>query len=294
MENDSDVVRVRFRHFLQPAVVHAPFTVSGQESQPFNLSESAERFTEFSLQVIDSLLRHKADHLEGEDRLVTLVPFLKHRLTPVLELPVPVDLQESRPRLLTKADQLKHLLEVPVPAIAHAPSDRFGLRYPHQARVPEPEQVRAFNHKDRTSARIIGMNQGVYKRFTQRLMNRGLLDSLVALQLKRHLQVARKPLHGNAVEIVQIPRPRTVECNPINPAGFGRLPLLVVYDIGGNGVEDRPEFPEHQQPCERETLLSRLSIPCPPTDLPEEFLVVALIERVIRLAIGKLLPVDPK
>ena len=95
MESNGDVVRVCFRHLLQPPVVHAPLTVGGQESQPLDLTKFTERFAEFGLQVIDSLLRHKADPLEDEDRLVTLVPFLKHRFTPVLELPVPVDLQIS-------------------------------------------------------------------------------------------------------------------------------------------------------------------------------------------------------
>ena len=141
-------MRVLFRHLFEPAVVYASFTVGGHQSKLLDLAETTEKSPEFGLKLFDGPFWHKTDHLEDEDRLVALIPFLKHRFAPVLELPVPVDLREPGPCLLAKAYQLKHLLEVSVPAVTYAAFDRLSLRQSHQARVPKPEEIGTFDHED--------------------------------------------------------------------------------------------------------------------------------------------------
>ena len=97
-------------NLAQARMVQHPFRAGCNQCQPRQLWQGREAFTQAILQLHQHVLWHQAAHAQLHQRLLRFTQFVQHRSAPMLPSPVPINLRQPRPRMVTIAHQLKHLL----------------------------------------------------------------------------------------------------------------------------------------------------------------------------------------
>ena len=200
----GNVCRVVGRNLAQTCMVQHALRTGGDQRQPRQFGQPLETRPKARLQIKQHILRYQAAHAQLHQRLLGLAQFVEDRSPPMPARPVAVDFWQSRSCMIAVADQLEHLLQAAVAAIA-IPADYGQLRrHAHQARITKTEHVGPLHHQNRHPPRKIGVNQGIDQGLPQRLMHRCVVNALPGLQLERHFQVHRQLLIDLAKKIVNI------------------------------------------------------------------------------------------
>jgi hypothetical protein len=208
--------------------------------------------------------------------------------------PAFVNFGETEAGLFAQADELKHLLEVSISAIAGAASDRIGQGDAQDARISKPEEIRTFHDQDGAVAGVVRVNERVYQCLAERLVHRCILDPLVTLQGKGHFEPGRQLRVNLSVEIIKVTRPGKIRRQTIHPPGLRHRAwtLLIIDDVAGDGIEDRTQLPEHKKTGDREPFPAGLSILTMAPELLEKLQGIEVVQHMRGLPVGEILAID--